>query len=113
MVRMLRITKCLGPTNRCWSVFRARDAALHTLGNLTLITVPGNTTASNKAFSDKKPWLKESLLALNLSILERETWDEGAIAERAEALANLAIDVWPAPDPARTEDDDLRPRALH
>ena len=73
---------------------RTREAALHTLGNLTLITVPGNTTASNKAFPDKKPWLKESLLALNLAIIERETWDESTIALRAEALADLATLVW-------------------
>lgn len=78
---------------------RARDAALQTFGNLTLITVPGNTNASNKAFSDKKPWLRESLLALNLAIFERETWDEVVIAERSDALADLAIVVWPAPPP--------------
>lgn len=76
---------------------RTRDAALQTLGNLTLITVPGNTTASNKAFHEKKVWLKESLLALNLAVLERETWDEAAIAQRGSALADLAVEVWPAP----------------
>ncbi|GAA0567935.1 DUF262 domain-containing protein [Craurococcus roseus] len=76
---------------------RTREAALQTLGNLTLITVPGNTTASNRAFPDKKPWLRESLLALNLAILERDTWDETAIAERASTLADLATAVWPAP----------------
>jgi hypothetical protein len=47
----------------------AREAALHTLGNLTLITVPGNTSASNSAFHDKAQWLRKSLLALNLAIL--------------------------------------------
>src|SRR3954451_10661767 len=31
------------------AAIRTRNAALHTLGNLTLITVPGNTTASNRA----------------------------------------------------------------
>lgn len=77
---------------------RSRDAALQTLGNLTLITVPGNTVASNRAFSEKKPWLRESLLALNLSILEYEEWDEAAIAQRAETLADLAVTIWPAPD---------------
>jgi hypothetical protein len=76
---------------------RARDSALQTLGNLTLITVPGNTSASNKAFPEKKAWLKQSLLALNLAILERDTWNEGTIASRGEELANLAILVWPSP----------------
>lgn len=57
------------------SAIAVRQAALHTLGNLTLITVPGNTTASNSAFDQKRPWLKQSLLALNLAILENEHWD--------------------------------------
>lgn len=76
---------------------QVREAALQTLGNLTLVTVPCNGTASNKAFGDKKPWLRESLLALNLWILEHEAWDEAAIAQRADALADLAVAVWPGP----------------
>jgi len=52
----------------------ARRAALHTLGNLTLVTVPGNSAASNSGFMEKADWLKKSLLALNLEILERPTW---------------------------------------
>lgn len=77
-----------------------RQAALHTLGNLTLITVPGNTTASNSAFEEKKPWLNQSLLALNLAIVEKAHWDETVIAARGESLAELAIRVWPAPPAA-------------
>lgn len=77
----------------------ARQAALHTLGNLTLITVPGNTTASNSAFDAKKPWLKQSLLALNLVILEEPVWTEETIRARGAALADLAVKVWPAPSP--------------
>lgn len=72
-----------------------REAALHTLGNLTLITVPGNTTASNHPFAEKKPWLVQSLLALNLTIAEQDAWSEAAIGARAEALAELAVKVWP------------------
>ena len=79
------------------SAIRARQSVLHTLGNLTLITVPGNTTASNQAFCKKKPWLKQSLLALNLAILERDTWDEAAIADRSISLADLAVEIWPGP----------------
>ncbi|CAO4191864.1 DUF262 domain-containing protein [Methylorubrum extorquens] len=79
------------------SAISVRQAVLHTLGNLTLITVPGNTNASNSAFQQKKLWLKQSLLALNLSILEEEKWDETTIHARSEALADLAVMVWPAP----------------
>jgi hypothetical protein len=75
-----------------------RQAVRHTLGNLTLITVPGNTTASNSPFMKKKPWLQQSLLALNLSITEDyDAWDETAIASRSKVLGELAVSVWPAP----------------
>ena len=82
------------------SAITTRDKLLQTLGNLTLITVPGNSAASNSAFHEKKAWLKQSLLALNLAVLERSTWDEAAIKDRAEVLADLAVKVWPAPGPS-------------
>ena len=75
----------------------ARQTALHTLGNLTLITVPGNSAASNAAFTNKAPWLKQSLLALNLAILEEPAWDEVRVAERGRRLADLAVKIWPSP----------------
>jgi hypothetical protein len=75
----------------------AREAALHTLGNLTLITVPGNTAASNSEFDEKKVWLQHSLLALNLAILEHQHWDEMTITARGVTLADLAVKIWPAP----------------
>ena len=76
---------------------RARDGAVHTFGNLTLITVAGNSTASNSAFPDKKQWLNLSHLALNREIVEREIWGLDAIAERAGTIADRAIEIWPAP----------------
>ena len=86
--------KTTGADQAMLASIRARDAALHTLGNLTLITVPGNSTASNNAFCAKKHWLKESLLALNLAVIEHETWDEDAIAQRGGDLADLAVTTW-------------------
>jgi hypothetical protein len=44
------------------SAIATRQSALHTLGNLTLITVPGNTAASSRAFTEKKEWLKKAFL---------------------------------------------------
>ncbi len=80
------------------TTIQARAAALHTLGNLTLITVPGNSAASNKAFADKKPWLAQSLLALNQVITAHPAWDETAILTRSRELAELAVKVWPGPE---------------
>ncbi|MBS0251508.1 MAG: HNH endonuclease [Proteobacteria bacterium] len=77
----------------------SREGLLHTLGNLTLITVPGNTAASNSAFKEKAPWLKQSLLALNLDILDQTSWDEVEIRNRADRLADLAVKVWAYPAP--------------
>lgn len=74
-----------------------RDALIHTLGNLTLVTVPANSVASNSAFDLKKTWLKDSLLALNLAILEKSSWNEDTIRERGASLADLAVRIWPAP----------------
>ncbi len=89
--------KLTGADETMLAGIHVRDAALQTLGNLTLVTVPCNGTASNKGFDAKKLWLKDSLLALNLSVLEHATWDEPAIARRADALADLAVVVWPGP----------------
>lgn len=74
-----------------------RQKALQTLGNLTLITVPGNSAASNSAFDSKKSWLQQSLLALNLAIIERREWNEAVITERGNMLGELAVHIWPSP----------------
>lgn len=85
-----------GVDEEMMGAIQVREAALQTLGNLTLITVPGNTTASNRDFDGKRPWLRLSLLALNLQVLEQPRWDEAAIRDRGEALGDLAVLVWPA-----------------
>ncbi|MGB6325398.1 MAG: DUF262 domain-containing protein, partial [Methylocella sp.] len=92
-----------GADGQMLSAIAARQSVLHTLGNLTLVTIPGNSTASNSAFSEKRKWLKHSLLALNLEIIEREAWDEGQIQARSDSLAELAIEIWPAIDPEITK----------
>lgn len=72
-----------------------RQSFLHTLGNLTLITTSANPAASNSAFEKKAPWLRKSLLALNLEILDQPKWDEEAIANRSNSLTTRAIAIWP------------------
>lgn len=73
-----------------------RQSVLHTLGNLTLITVPGNTVASNSTFAAKKDWLRKSLLALNLEIIANASWGEAQIQERSRVLGDLAVKIWPS-----------------
>ena len=76
---------------------RERDSIIHTLGNLTLVTGPLNTSLGNRGFEEKKEKLAEhSGLVLNKEIVEHDHWDEVAIRERGERLAALAKKVWPA-----------------
>ncbi len=57
---------------------------------------PCPATARRRTGRLAKLWLRGSLLALTLSILEPATWDEAAVAQRT-ALADLAVVVWPGP----------------
>ena len=77
-----------------------RDAALNTLGNLTIVTDSLNPALSNAAFEVKAPELiKHSNLTLNREIAGSGPWDEAAIRERGESLATLAAKIWPSPHP--------------
>jgi hypothetical protein len=73
----------------------ARDHALHTLGNLTLVTQPLNPSLSNREYPVKQGPLCDSLLALNVAFRPLAAWDETAIRERGERLAAIAVRLWP------------------
>ena len=75
----------------------ARERAVHTLGNLTLVTGPANTAASNADFQKKKDLLSKSLLAMNAEIIERSIWSEDDILTRGSVLGEVAVELWPAP----------------
>lgn len=80
-----------------------RDALIHTLGNLTLLTSKLNTKVSNG------PWLGESgkrhgLEAHDVLLLNRELvrtagehWTDSSIRSRSEELAKAITESWPAP----------------
>lgn len=75
---------------------RARNQVLQTLGNLTILTKPLNSALSNSAWSIKRPeLLKHSLLPINQQLMDREVWDETAIAERSEDMLQRALRIWP------------------
>lgn len=76
-----------------------RQALIHTLGNLTLLTKPANLEVLNYAFDpEKKARLRASLLRINQDVAAEPHWDEEAIVRRAQRLAEFAIKIWPAPN---------------
>lgn len=73
-----------------------RDAALSTLGNLTLLNLSVNREAQNKAFPDKKALLiVHSNLSLNTALIALDRWDVEAIQARGAKLSDLALDLYP------------------
>ncbi len=75
---------------------RVRNAAVHTIGNLTLITQSLNSGNTNAAWTEKKPrLLRYAVLPINQALHRWTTWDEAAIAERADELLQRALTVWP------------------
>jgi len=74
-----------------------REAALHRLGNLTLVTLPHNPSLSNRAWSEKAPSLAKSKMSLNVEIAGYPDWNEQSISHRGQLLAEKALSIWPSP----------------
>ncbi|MGL2425097.1 GmrSD restriction endonuclease domain-containing protein [Helicobacter pylori] len=71
---------------------------LHTIGNLTLTGY--NSEYSNKPFQEKRDMekgFKQSLLKLNQSLKDLESFGEKEIEERANDLADWALKIWTYP----------------
>lgn len=76
-----------------------RDAVVHRIGNLTLVTSAFNQSVSNAAWTSKRKELAaQSALQLNCPVAGQQEWDEATIAARAAALASVASRVWPHAD---------------
>ena len=79
-----------------------RKMMLHSIGNLTLLTQPLNSSVSNGPFITKRPEItKQSALRLNVyfqQFYSGQPWDELTIARRGEELLKTAIEIWPGPD---------------
>ncbi len=76
-----------------------REAHLHRIGNLTLVSASLNPALSNDPWEAKKAELqKHSKLRLNALLCEQQTWDEGQIRERGRWLAEQLSRVWPGPE---------------
>ena len=72
-----------------------RNLSLRTLGNLTLVNKRLNSKMSNAAWMEKKELLRKfSSLKITTDYLNTETWNEEAIAKRANDLGESALKVW-------------------
>ncbi|MCX6403787.1 MAG: DUF262 domain-containing protein [Actinobacteria bacterium] len=80
---------------------RKRDAIIHTLGNLTLLTQGLNSKVSNG------PWLgengkREALIAntslkLTQEVVSESDWTEVKISTRTEQMIEDVVSIWPVP----------------
>lgn len=82
---------------------RIQKTWLHTLGNLTLTAY--NSDFSDRPFKEKREMpnspekgFRQSPLKLNQGLSILENWNEASIKSRADRLANLAVELWSAPD---------------
>ncbi|GGE82036.1 DUF262 domain-containing protein [Massilia psychrophila] len=77
----------------------ARDRAVHTIGNLTLLTQELNASVSNGAWLPKKTEiLKHSALAISRGIALIEQWDEDQMTVRSKTLFAYAAKIWGPPN---------------
>jgi predicted transport protein len=77
---------------------KVHERKLHTLGNLTLTGY--NSEYSDRPFREKRDMeggFKTSPLLLNKDFGSIDTWNEDAIDERADRLADVACTVWALP----------------
>lgn len=75
---------------------KKRDSVVHTIGNLTLLTQPMNSSLQNAAYADKRPEiLKHSALALNREFHGYTSWDEATIEQRGRKMLDIAFSIWP------------------
>ncbi len=82
-----------------------RDASVHHIGNLTLVSFRLNPSMSNDPWAAKRDELrKHSHLRLNALLCEREDWDEHAIVAREKWLAEYIGKEWAGPDTDRWND---------
>ena len=78
---------------------RDRDAHIHRIGNLTLVSERLNPSMGSNPWHVKREQLsKHSNLRLNALLCLEDKWDEQAIQKRGEWLAGQVASIWPGPD---------------
>lgn len=74
---------------------RNRNTIVHTLGNMTLLSVALNSAQSNLSWDLKRVEMgNHSILPINNEVLTKPVWDEVTIAARAKALFDRAVIIW-------------------
>lgn len=72
-----------------------RNRKIKTLGNLTLVTQPLNSSMKNGPWTQKRESLKaHSHLKITTEYTEKGDWNENEIEERAADLAAIALKIW-------------------
>jgi hypothetical protein len=72
-----------------------RDRLIHTIGNLTLLSLGLNSEVSNSSWALKKPrMLQVSLLPINQSLHVHTEWNDSTISERSLELFEVAKRLW-------------------
>ena len=79
---------------------------LQILGNLTLVLL--DYTSTGKSYLEKKHYFDQSDLMLNNYFQKVDRWDKSSIEDRAKALADICIEIWPcfaSNNPISSSDD--------
>jgi hypothetical protein len=88
------------PLSERQGLIAARQAAVKTLGNLTLLNLGVNRQAQHHAFAQKRELLiANTNLRLNIPLIPLLAWDETSIAARSEQMMQSALKLWPGPRP--------------
>jgi hypothetical protein len=78
-----------------------RDAHVHLVGNLTMVTGSLNSALSNAAWDVKRRELaRRSQLLVNQRLCAEESWDEAKIDNRGGVLAGYILETWAGPTDA-------------
>lgn len=77
------------------SISELHSSLVHTLGNLTLTGY--NSGQSNRAFNEKRDYLRSTSLRMSQEIGQHHKWTFAEIQARTDRLIEMAIQQWPGP----------------
>jgi Protein of unknown function (DUF1524) len=92
-------TRQSDPTTPAALAASRRDAMVHKIGNLTILTSALNSSVSNGPWDGKEgkrnAIVFNSLLPINKVLMTSDTWDESSIESRSQDLLQRALKLWP------------------